>query len=464
MKEEMSTVGYLPEERPSFIKLLLYAVQQVIVMFPATVTVALVTGFQVSTTIFASGLATLCFILITGKKIPLYYGSSFAYLTAIASMCAAEGFEKVDGILPTEAIQYAQFGIIFSGLISIAAGLLVRFFGKKAVETILPASITGPVAMIIGLTLAGNALSDAIPNVTEVSSESVVWVIVALITLISTILYARYLKGFLGQLPLLLGVLTGCAVAGIAYAAGWADLFRSVPAAALEASIWRLGDGSIFAVPAFSLPKVSWTAVAAIMPIAIATIPESTAHMYQLDIYVNDVARKKGKKMKYSLIDLLDRNLIGDGICDMISGVVGGPAGTNYGENISTMAITKVFSVPVLVVAAIIAMVISFFTPLIRVIYGIPLAVIGGLEIYLFGAIAAQGIAIMIEKKVDMFSSKNIAVIASIMIIGIGGNYAFGGNIPFFGLQVPCIAGAAIFGIILNLILSIGEKKEKAQE
>ncbi len=464
MKEEMSTVGYLPEERPSFIKLLLYAIQQVIVMFPATVTVALVTGFQVSTTIFASGLATLCFILITGKKIPLYYGSSFAYLTAIASMCAAEGFEKIDGILPTEAIQYAQFGIIFSGLISIAAGLLVRFFGKKAVETILPASITGPVAMIIGLTLAGNALSDAIPNVTEVSSESVVWVIVALITLISTILYARYLKGFLGQLPLLLGVLTGCAVAGIAYAAGWADLFRSVPAAALEASIWRLGDGSIFAVPAFSLPKVSWTAVAAIMPIAIATIPESTAHMYQLDIYVNDVARKKGKKMKYSLIDLLDRNLIGDGICDMISGVVGGPAGTNYGENISTMAITKVFSVPVLVVAAIIAMVISFFTPLIRVIYGIPLAVIGGLEIYLFGAIAAQGIAIMIEKKVDMFSSKNIAVIASIMIIGIGGNYAFGGNIPFFGLQVPCIAGAAIFGIILNLILSIGEKKEKAQE
>ncbi len=463
MKEQNSAIGYLPEERPSFIKLLLYALQQVIVMFPATVTVALVTGFQVSTTIFASGLATLCFILITGRKIPLYYGSSFAYLTAIASMCAAEGFEKVDGILPTEAIQYAQFGIIFSGLISIAAGLLVRFFGKKVVETILPASITGPIAMIIGLTLAGNALSDAIPNVTEVTNESIVWVIVALVTLISTIVYSKYLKGILGQLPLLLGVLTGCAVAAIAYATGWANLFRSMPAAALEASIWRLGDGSIFAVPAFSLPKVSWGAVAAIMPIAIATIPESTAHMYQLDIYVNDVARKKGKKMKYSLIDMLDRNLIGDGICDMISGVVGGPAGTNYGENISTMAITKVFSVPVLVAAAIIAMGISFFTPLIQVIYGIPLAVIGGLEIYLFGAIAAQGIAIMIEKKVDMFSSKNIAVIASIMIIGIGGNYAFGGNIPFFGLQVPCIAGAAIFGILLNLLLSIGEKKKAVQ-
>ena len=464
MNSPQNAAGYLPEERPTPVRLLLYAIQQVIVMFPATVTVALVTGFQVSTTIFASGLATLCFILITGKKIPLYYGSSFAYLTAIAGMCAAEGFEKVDGILPTEAIQYAQFGIIFSGLISIAAGLLVRFFGKKVVETILPPSVTGPVAMIIGLTLAGNALSDAIPGAADVSAESTVWIIVALVTLISTILYSKYLKGFLGQLPLLLGVLTGCAVAGIAYAAGWANLFRSMPAAALEASVWKLGDGSIFAVPAFSLPKVSWTAVAAIMPIAIATIPESTAHMYQLDIYVNDVARRKGKKMKYSLIDMLDRNLIGDGICDMISGAVGGPAGTNYGENISTMAITKVFSVPVLIVAAVIAMIVSFFTPLIQVIYGIPLAVIGGLEIYLFGAIAAQGMAIMIDKKVDMFSSKNIAVIASIMIIGIGGNYAFGGNIPFFGLEVPCVAGAAIFGILLNLLLSIGEKKKAPRE
>ena len=463
MNQQQSAVGYLPEDRPGFVKLLLYAIQQVIVMFPATVTVALVTGFQVSTTIFASGLATLCFILITGKKIPLYYGSSFAYLTAISSMCAAEGFEKVDGILPTEAIQYAQFGIICSGLVSIAAGLLVKFFGKKVVETILPASITGPVAMIIGLTLAGNALSDAIPAAAEMSAETVAWTVVALVTLLSTILYARYLKGFLGQLPLLLGVLTGSIVAGILYAAGVANLFRAVPAAALDASLWKLGDGSIFAVPAFSFPKVSWTAVAAIMPIAIATIPESTAHMYQLDIYVNDVAKRKGSKKKYDLINLLDRNLIGDGICDMISGVVGGPAGTNYGENISTMAITKVFSVPVLVVASIVAMIVSFFTPLIQVIYGIPLAVIGGLEVYLFGAIAAQGIAIMIEKKVDMFSSKNIAIIASIMVIGIGGQYAFGGNIPFFGLQVPCIAGAAIFGILLNLLLSIGEKvKEKA--
>ena len=406
-------------------------------MFPATVTVALITGFQVSTTIFASGLATLFFILITGRKIPLYYGSSFAYLTAISSMVAAEGTAEqiaqfeASGILPAALISQAQFGIVLSGLVSIAAGLIVRFCGRRAVEKILPASITGPVAMIIGLTLAGNALSDAAPAA-GVTGALANWTwVVALVTLISTILFSRYLKGFLGQIPLLLGAAVGCAAAGLLVLVGGDgfDLFREMPAEALAASSWKLGDGSIFAVPAFSLPKVSWTAVAAIMPIAIATIPESTAHMYQLDIYVNDLARRKGRKER-NMIDLLGRNLVGDGLCDMVAGVIGGPAGTNYGENISTMAITKIFSTSVLTVAAIFAMIISMFTPLIRVIYGIPLAVIGGLEIYLFGAIAAQGMAIMIDKKVDMFSSKNIAVIASIMVIGIGGNYAFGGNMP----------------------------------
>ena len=459
MSEKNEVYGYLPEEKPGLGKLLLYALQQVIVMFPATITVALITGFQVSTTIFASGLATLCFVLITGGKIPLYYGSSFAYLSAVASMAAAEGSAEqlaswaATGILPTELISKAQFGIIMSGFVSIAAGLLVRKFGKETIEKILPPTITGPISMIIGLTLAGSALSDAV--ISDSSAYGSAWLVVSLVTLLSTIFYSKYLKGFLGQIPLLLGAATGCLAAAFFYFGG-INLFRNIPDEALN-SLWSLGP---IAIPAFSLPKPNWNALVAIMPIAIATIPESTAHMYQLDIYVNNVAEKKGKKLGYSLIDLLDKNLIGDGLCDMISGFVGGPAGTNYGENISTMAITKVFSTSVLVAASIIAMVISCFTPLIKVIYGIPLAVIGGLEVYLFGAIAAQGIAIMIDKNVDMFSSKNIAVIAVIMVIGLGGQYAFGGNIPFFGFSVPCIAGASIFGILLNALLSIGEKKE----
>ncbi len=451
MSTKTQFAGYLPDERPPIWKLLLYAVQQFIVMFPATITVALLTGFHVSTTIFASGLATLCFILITRRKLPLYYGSSFSYLPAIAGLMASEA---MSGYTLNEKISVAQFGIIMSGFISIAAGLIVNRFGKDSINKILPATVTGPIAMAIGLTLAATALQDAVtfPPVAEASqtlAANMAW-LVALVTLLSTILFSVYLKGFWRQLPLLLGPIVGCITAFIATKVTGIELFK-----VLETS----GNGW-FALPVFTLPKPSWMAVAAIMPIAIATIPESTAHVYQLDIYVNDLARKKNSAKKYDIAGLLGLNLIGDGIGDMVAGFIGGPAGTNYGENISAMAITRVFSVSVLMAAAVLAMVIACFTPLINAIYAIPQAVIGGLEIYLFGAIAAQGVAIMLEKKVDLFSAKNIAVIATIMVIGVGGQYAFGGNIPFFGLEVPSIAGAAIFGILLNLILSIGKKQE----
>lgn len=272
-----AVAGYLPDERPPIGKLLLYALQQVIVMFPATVTVALITGFQVSTTIFASGLATICFILITRQKIPLYYGSSFSYLTAVISLMTSQTIveklspeaqqqlagwlNKTTAVMPGEAISYAQFGIIMSGFVSIAAGLLVRLAGKGAVEKVLPATITGPIAMIIGLTLAGNALSDAAPAAlaegatATAANSNWVWV-VSLATLLSTILFSRYLKGFLGQLPLLLGAAVGCAVAGLLYAIGGdsMNLFRTIPTEALSASLWSAGP---FAVPAFTLPKVS---------------------------------------------------------------------------------------------------------------------------------------------------------------------------------------------------------------
>ena len=286
MTKEKEVYGYLPDEDPSIARLLLYALQQVIVMFPATITVALITGFQVSTTIFASGLATLCFILITKRRIPLYYGSSFAYLSAVSSMAMAEGTAdqialwQQTGILPPELISKAQFGIIMSGFISIAAGLIVKKCGKDAVEKLLPASITGSVSMIIGLTLSHNALGDFI-NVSSNALQNNLWLLVAIVTLLSTVIYSRYLKGLLGQLPLLLGVITGCVVAALFLLIFDVNLFRSVPQAALEASIFKLGDGSIFALPAFTLPKFSWAALIGIMPIAIATLPESTAHIYQ---------------------------------------------------------------------------------------------------------------------------------------------------------------------------------------
>ena len=449
-------IGYLPDEKPPIWKLLLYAIQQVIVMFPATVAVAIITGFHISTTIFASGLATICFVLVTKRMLPLYYGSSFSYVAAIGSLMASEALA---GKTLNEKIAIAQFGIIMSGFVSIAAGLIVNRFGQDAIEKILPASITGPIAMVIGLTLAGTALTDAASTSGAIAvaesqaalGQNMAW-IVSLVTMISTILFSVYLKGMAGQLPLLLGPILGCITAFIVKLATGMDLFKVLPATA---------NSGFFALPIFTLPKPSWLAVAAIMPIAIATIPESTAHVYQLDIYINDLAKKKGAGKHYNIADKLGLNLIGDGIGDMVSGFVGGPAGTNYGENISAMAITRVFSIPVLMAAAILAMVIACFTPLINAIYSIPTAVIGGLEVYLFGAIAAQGIAIMVEKKVDLFSSKNIALIATIVVIGIGGQFGFGGNIPFFGIEIPCVAGAAIFGIILNIILTLGDKTAK---
>lgn len=459
MKKNQQVIGYLPDEKPPLLKLLLYALQQVIVMFPATVAVAIITGFHISTTIFASGLATLCFILITRGSLPLYYGSSFSYVAAIGSLMASEALA---GYSLNEKISIAQFGIIMSGLVSIVAGLIIKRFGRDSIEKILPASVTGPVAIIIGLTLAATALKDAtsisidtagtiaVPDSQIALASNMAWII-SIVTLLSTILLSVYLKGFAGQLPLLLGPIIGCITAYIIQIATGISLFKVLPVTA---------NTGIFAPPIFTFPKPTLLAVAAIMPIAIATIPESTAHVYQLDVYVNDLARKKGSSKKYNIADKLGLNLIGDGIADIVSGFVGGPAGTNYGENISAMAITRVFSVPVLITATIIAMIIACFTPLVNAIYAIPASVIGGMEVYLFGAIAAQGIAIMVEKKVDLFSAKNIAVIATIMVIGVGGQYGFDGNIPFFGIEVPCVAGAAIFGIILNLILSIGKKHD----
>lgn len=450
-----STVGYLPDETPPFWKLLLYAIQQVIVMFPATITVALITKFHISTTIFASGFATLCFILVTKGKIPLYYGSSFSYIGAIVGLVGADYLGSV-AILPDDKIAIVTFGIVMSGLVSIAAGFLVKKLGKDVIDKVLPASITGPIAMVIGLTLAGNAMADAAPAVAGPGFvENLPW-IVALVTLISTILFSVYLKGFLSQLPLFLGMIVGVITAGILTAATGNDLFRQLPEA--------VANQGIFALPHFTVPKVYWPAALAIMPVALATIPESTAHIYQLDVYVNDLAKKLGSKKKYDLASRLGDNLIGDGVGDMVAGFMGGPAGTNYGENISAMAITRVFSVPVLITAATIAMIIACFTPLVKAIYSIPLSVIGGLEIYLFGAIAAQGIAIMIDKKVDMFSAKNIAVIATISVIAIGGQYHFGGMIPFFGMQLPALATAAIFGIVLNALLNIGKPKDIFEE
>ncbi|MDD3995902.1 MAG: solute carrier family 23 protein, partial [Bacilli bacterium] len=291
MKKNEKITGYLPDERPPFLELLIFALQQIVVMFPATVLVALITGFHVSTTIFASGLATLVFIFVTGKKIPLYYGSSFSYIAAIGSIMTAEAFA---GLSLNERISIAQFGIMMSGFVSIIAGLIVKRSGQKAIDKVLPATVTGSIAMIIGLSLAGSAIGNAasipegIEKATQALATNWAWII-ALITLFSTIIYSVYLKGKLSQLPILFGLLTGYLAALII------GLFTDIPFVAFN----TITSSSIVNLPIFTFPKPSWEAILAIMPIAIATIPESTAHIYQLDIYVNELASKMKSKKKY---------------------------------------------------------------------------------------------------------------------------------------------------------------------
>lgn len=444
--EKVTVTGYLPDENPSFGKRILFALQQILVMFPATVTVAILTGFHISTTIFASGFATLCFLLITKGKIPLYYGSSFSYIAAISGITAST---IVDGVASDIAISQAQFGIIMSGLVSIAAGLIVNKFGQEKIDKILPATITGSIAIIIGLSLAGVAMTSSAGYDAATGGVATNYWLVAVITLLATVLFSVYLrKGVMGQLPILLGMLVGYIV--------------SIPLGLVDFTA-IFSDG-VFTAPHFTLPTPNWGAVFAIMPIAIATIPESTAHLYQLDIYVNDLAKKKKVNKKYKIGDKLGLNLIGDGIGDIVSSIFGGPAGTNYGENISTMAITRNFSVGVLGTAAVITIIISFFAPLTNFVRSIPQPVINGACIYLFGVIGVQGVAIMIEKKVDLFEAKNLAIIAVILIIGLGGSFGFpDGNIVIAeNVAVPAIATASIVGILLNLLLNVGTKnKEK---
>jgi uracil permease len=218
----------------------------------------------------------------------------------------------------------------------------------------------------------------------------------------------------------------------------------------------KITSAPIITAPHFTLPVWSWSAMLAIMPIAIATIPESSAHLFQLDLYVNDLAKKLGRTKKYDISNRLGQNLIGDGVGDIVSALIGGPAGTNYGENLSTMAITRNFSSAVLIAAAVITIIISFFGNLSALVLSIPGAVIGGISIYLFGVIGVQGVAIMISNSIDLFNTKNLAIVSIILTVGLGGTFAFpGGLIPIFGAKLPAIATAAVFGIVLNLILNL---------
>ena len=447
--------GYLPNDKPPFGGMIVLGLQHVLAMFPATVLVALLVGFDVAAVLAVSGLATITALilskLIAGKFIPLYYGSSFSYIAATLAITQADF-----GVYAGDLVRIAQVGIVSTGVINIIVGLVIHFAGgRKAIDKVLPPIITGSVALTIGIALAGAALNDAF-GITSSGADPLKVIALAFFTLLVTILYSVYLqgKGFLGLIPILLGMLTGYLLAALM---GMVDF----------SSIWT---GQLFAIPRFSLPAFghprAFEAMAGIAIICIATIPESTAHLYQMSLYVDNLAENMGKE-KYNLKELIGLNLVLDGLGDLINGMFGGVAGTNYGENNSLMVITRNYSGPALLTAGVLAIVIAFFQPLTGFVQSIPTGVIGGLEIYLFGIIGMQGIAMIQAEKVNLYDPRNLAIGAVILVIGIGGNIQFG-NLPvpvmqgIFPYGLPAIATAALLGIFLNLIFMIFKAPEDA--
>ena len=446
--EERKIPGYLPNEVPPIGRMIILGFQHVLTMFPATAFCALLTGFHLSTVLFVAGMATIVALILSkwriGKFIPLFYGSSFSYLTAYLAITNAEwGVPASD-----ELISLMQAGILVTGVINIIIGFIIKAVGKEAIDKVLPPVVTGSVACIIGFGLGFAALDMAAVN----------W-LVAIISLLVTILLSVYLrgKGFVGMIPILLGAIVGYLV--------------SIPLGLIDFS--PVSSANWLVVPHFTFPTFTGamvvTSIFSISIMAIATIPESTAHLYQISLYVDRYADSVGAE-KYELDKHIGFNLILDGIGDFINGMFGSTAGTNYGENNSLMAITLNYSGPVLIMAGAISMLLGFIGKLSALVATVPLAVSGGLAIYLFGVIGMQGIALMVENNVSLFNPRNLAVGAVIMVIGIGGNIGYpNGFLPIpifqsvFPSGLPAIATAAVLGILVNVIFLIFKPPQAAE-
>lgn len=444
-----SVSGYLPNDRPGVGRLVLLGVQHVVTMFPATILVALLCGFHPSTVLLGAGVSTIVALILSkrgiGMFIPLFYGSSFSYIAAYLGVAQAMGHKVQFGVpAPDEVISLMQAGIICTGFLNVIVGFVIKRLGKAKLDRVLPPVVTGSVACVIGFGLAKAALDMSLTVVPGY------WGI-ALVTLIATVAFSYLLqgKGFIGMLPILLGAVTGYVL--------------TLVVAPDQISFARVAAAPLVAAPHLTLPSFSGpllaTAIFSISIMALATIPESTAHLYQMSLYVDRLAEEQGRP-KYHLDRHVGFNLILDGIGDVLHGLFGATAGTNYGENNSLMAITRNYSGPALLAAGVICILLAFVGKLSAIVATIPVFVSGGLALYLFGVIGMQGIALMQEAKVNMFDPLQLAVGATIMVIGIGGNIGFpGGFLPItipgvFPQGLPAIATSAVVGILMYVIFT----------
>lgn len=448
-------MGYLPNDTPPFGQMVLLGLQHVLTMFPATVLCAILMKFPVSTVLTITGLGTVVALvgakLAMGKYIPLYYGSSFSYIAAVSAVMAAKGV--TGAVAPPEVISVATAGFVATGVINIVVGIIIRASGgKEAVDKVLPPVVTGSVAVTIGIGLGAAALQMATGTFSSVfdinALANLKWIAASTITLLAAFILSVYLqgKGFIGMLPILLAAIVGYIV--------------SIPLGLVDFSTF--GKEAFLRAPQISFPvfndPLTLTVLVGVGIMAIATIPESTAHLYQISLYVDHLAEEQGKE-KYQLSRYIGLNLMLDGLNDLVNGLFGSTAGTNYGENNSLMVITRNYSGPSLITAGVISIILGFIGPLAEAVQSIPTAVSGGLAIYLFGVIGMQGVALMMAEKVNLYDPKQLAIGATVLIIGIGGNIGFSGGflpIPLFTSVFPygwpAIATGAVVGILMNLL------------
>ena len=404
--------------------------QHLFAMFGATVLVPVLTGLSVSSTLLFAGVGTLLFHLLTGRKIPIFLGSSFAFLGgyfAIADLCKSAGIENFSA--------YAGVGVACAGIIYVVIAILFKVFGAGRVMKFFPPVVTGPIIISIGLTLSSTAISSCSAN----------WII-ALVAIAVVIVCNIWGKGMIKIIPILLGVIAS-------YFA--AVCMGQVDFTAVKEAAWIGLPIKTFSETTFSLFKncntsVLITSIITIMPIALATIIEHIGD-------VSAVSSTVGKNFIAS--PGLHRTLLGDGLATALAALFGAPANTTYGENTGVLALTKVYDPRVIRLAAFFAILLSFSPKFAAIVSVMPAATMGGISLVLYGMISAVGVRNVVENQVDFSKSRNIIIAALILVLAIGIKFGTGeaGAIVFHISKVTIslsgLAVAAIVGIVLNAVL-----------
>ena len=407
--------------------------QHLFAMFGATILVPLISGLSVQVTLIAVGVGTLIFHFFAKGKVPVFLGSSFAFLVGIGLITNPDvGIFAETGMEQTEKLAYATGGILVAGLLYLALALLIKLIGVKTFMKYLPTVVTAPTVILIGVMLAPFAISQSNNNL-----------LLAIITLAIIIIASCWGKGMIKIIPILLGIAGAYMVALIMHFG-----FGMTNPDGSYILVFETAGNSLVGLPPFMLPRFGLVPILVMLPFAFATIAEHIGDMVILKrLTGKDFIEDPG----------LVRTLMGDGIATTFAGFIGGPATTTYSENVGVVALTKVFDARVLQFAAIYAVVLGFSPLFASVIYSVPPAIIGGASFILYGMIAAVGIRNLIEDQIDLSDMKNTIIIAVMLVTGLG--LRFGPEISFAigETNVPIdrlgVAIAVILGIILNAIL-----------